>query len=232
MFLAVRETTHHSMEVISPGAALISAYKVHRTTGFLVKARCADENERRAIQSNSAAIDSHTVGFSEQGCQEQLAVATISFKRTSSFSQGNSSMRARQLVLVIFLLGLSLSGERGFAQRRNELQNAEACALNQGTLPGATPLISGPASAASYRVAMPETIRPFSRFGIAEHAGVGGFGFDLATPLANKFNLRVGSNFFNTSATFNEQGGGSMPIYACALHTDLWTGTRLRAASV
>ncbi len=187
---------------------MISAYKEHRTTGWLVRVCCSDENLRRTIQSNSAAIDSHTVGFCQrQGCQNRLAVATIPFKRTSSFSQGNSLMRAQQLVLAIFLLGLSFSGERGFAQRKNELQTMEESALNQSTLPGATPLMNGPASAASYRVAMPDTIRPFSRFGFAEHAGVGGLGFDLATPLATKFNLRVGSNFFNTSATFNEQGG-------------------------
>jgi hypothetical protein len=60
--------------------------------------------------------------------------------------------------------------------------------------------------AAGYRPALPISFRPFSAIGIASHAGVGGIGFDLATPLTRKFNLRAGSEFFGYSETFQDQG--------------------------
>jgi hypothetical protein len=46
----------------------------------------------------------------------------------------------------------------------------------------------------------------FSRVGLDAHVGVGGVGFDVATPLASRFNLRAGSDFFTYSTTFQEQG--------------------------
>ena len=51
-----------------------------------------------------------------------------------------------------------------------------------------------------------DPFHPFSRIGIATHAGLGGVGFDVATPLAKKINLRSGSDFFGYSTTFQEQG--------------------------
>lgn len=48
--------------------------------------------------------------------------------------------------------------------------------------------------------------RPFSRVGFDSHTGLGGIGFDIATPLAKKFNLRAGSDFFGYSTTFQEEG--------------------------
>jgi hypothetical protein len=58
-----------------------------------------------------------------------------------------------------------------------------------------------PASAA-----LPWTIRPFSRIGLEAHAGAGGIGFDVATPLSRRFNIRAGSDFFGYSTTFQDQG--------------------------
>ncbi len=40
---------------------------------------------------------------------------------------------------------------------------------------------------------------PFSALGIAVKVGVSGIGFDVATPLAQKFNLRAGASFFSYS---------------------------------
>jgi hypothetical protein len=48
--------------------------------------------------------------------------------------------------------------------------------------------------------------RPFSRIGFDSHVGIGGIGFDIATPLARKFNLRTGSDFFGYATTFQEEG--------------------------
>jgi hypothetical protein len=53
---------------------------------------------------------------------------------------------------------------------------------------------------------LPWTIRPFSRIGFDSHAGLGGIGFDIATPLSRRFNIRAGSDFFGYSTTFQDQG--------------------------
>jgi hypothetical protein len=50
------------------------------------------------------------------------------------------------------------------------------------------------------------TYRPFSSMGLATRVGFGGAGFDLATPLAKKFNLRAGTDFFGYDTSFQEQG--------------------------
>jgi hypothetical protein len=48
--------------------------------------------------------------------------------------------------------------------------------------------------------------RPFSALGIATRVGVGGVGFDFATPLAGKLNLRAGTDFFSYDTSFQEEG--------------------------
>jgi hypothetical protein len=50
------------------------------------------------------------------------------------------------------------------------------------------------------------TYRPFSGFGLATRVGFAGVGFDVATPLATKFNLRAGTDFFSYATSFQEQG--------------------------
>jgi hypothetical protein len=53
---------------------------------------------------------------------------------------------------------------------------------------------------------VPKPFRPFSRVGIASRVGLGGAGFDIATPLSKKFNVRAGSDFFSYSTSFQEEG--------------------------
>jgi len=48
--------------------------------------------------------------------------------------------------------------------------------------------------------------RPLGNVGISVKAGSEGIGFDIATPLARKFNLRTGASFFNYNHSFNEDG--------------------------
>jgi hypothetical protein len=50
------------------------------------------------------------------------------------------------------------------------------------------------------------TYRPFSGLGVATRFGFGGTGFDIATPLATRFNLRAGTDFFNYGTNFQEEG--------------------------
>jgi hypothetical protein len=54
--------------------------------------------------------------------------------------------------------------------------------------------------------ALPRNYPPFSRVGIGLYAGLGGAGVDLATPLARKFNVRAGAEYFSYSTTFQDQG--------------------------
>jgi hypothetical protein len=48
--------------------------------------------------------------------------------------------------------------------------------------------------------------RPFSAIGIELHGGLRGAGFDVATPLAKKFNLRAGADFLSVGMFFQEEG--------------------------
>jgi hypothetical protein len=48
--------------------------------------------------------------------------------------------------------------------------------------------------------------RPFSGLGVATRVGPAGAGFDFATPLVRKFNLRAGTDFFNYNTSFQEEG--------------------------
>ena len=50
------------------------------------------------------------------------------------------------------------------------------------------------------------TYRPFSGVGFATRVGFAGAGFDVATPLSRKLNLRTGTDFFNYDTNFQEEG--------------------------
>jgi hypothetical protein len=58
----------------------------------------------------------------------------------------------------------------------------------------------------SVGVVSPEQFRPFSRVAINSRVGVAGVGFDVATPMTKRLNLRVGSDFFGYSSNFLEEG--------------------------
>jgi hypothetical protein len=51
-----------------------------------------------------------------------------------------------------------------------------------------------------------ETIAPLSGLGFATRGGPAGTGFDVATPLATRFNLRTGTDFFHYKTSFQEEG--------------------------
>ena len=60
--------------------------------------------------------------------------------------------------------------------------------------------------ATSSTPALPRSYPAFSSVGVGLYAGLGGAGADLATPLARKFNLRAGAEYFSYSTTFQDQG--------------------------
>lgn len=60
---------------------------------------------------------------------------------------------------------------------------------------------------AGYSQALPASgLRPFSAVAVAFKVGAEGIGFDAATPLAAKLNLRGGASFLNYSHLLNEDG--------------------------
>ncbi len=67
-------------------------------------------------------------------------------------------------------------------------------------------------SSAAYVIPSPRplgatrTYRPFSSMGLATRVGFAGAGFDVATPLSTRFNLRAGTDFFSYSTSFQEEG--------------------------
>ena len=89
------------------------------------------------------------------------------------------SLRAGALAVWIGTLALIFCADRGVCQRM--------LAVPAGPVPA-------------------RTVSPFSRVGFDAQMGVNGIGFDVATPLARRINLRVGSEFFTYSTTFQEQG--------------------------
>jgi hypothetical protein len=97
-------------------------------------------------------------------------------------------MKARLIPLAVFVLVVLISSKGGMSQ--------------SDAGPAALPFVKLTTS----RPVMPKTFRPFSAVGIDSHAGVGGIGFDVATPLLRKFNVRAGSEFFGYSTTFQDQG--------------------------
>lgn len=52
----------------------------------------------------------------------------------------------------------------------------------------------------------PKSLHLFSQLGLAAQIGISGPGIDFATPLAQRFDLRVGGNFLPISTSFQEQG--------------------------
>jgi hypothetical protein len=78
----------------------------------------------------------------------------------------------------------------------------------------------------------PSFYRPFTRMGYDSHIGIGGIGFDIATPLFRKFNLRSGADFFSYTADFQEQGaniGASLRMRTAHANLDWFPfGARFR----
>ncbi|MEO6922505.1 MAG: hypothetical protein ABI142_01645, partial [Bryocella sp.] len=56
------------------------------------------------------------------------------------------------------------------------------------------------------RLQTPYRVHPFSTLGIQFKASLAGIGFDIATPLAQHFNLRAGGSIFSYAGTYNDSG--------------------------
>jgi hypothetical protein len=84
--------------------------------------------------------------------------------------------------------------------------SAPVITLQPSPAPPPAPLQSSIPAADAPKLVRSKPIRPFSTAALAVNFGSGGIGVELATPLAQHFNLRVGGSFFSYSGNFNSDG--------------------------
>ncbi len=128
------------------------------------------------------------------------------------------TMRSNRAVLLMFALLVFTTAAIAHAVTKDDVIAATAgySSSLSNALPDAPQVESGVPPAPKEEKAdkasktkqpeKPGGIWPFSTVGIAIKAGIGGAGFDVATPLARKFNLRGGASFFNFEHTFVSDG--------------------------
>ena len=126
-------------------------------------------------------------------------------------------MNSRRFCWGMVVVAFAFAGSSGFGQDVARVESASGKVMSavslralgvdarsgDASVAAATPgfVRPVPASVASHR-----EFRPFSRVGVSTRVGVAGVGFDVVTPMAKRFNLRVGSDFFGYSANFVEEG--------------------------
>jgi hypothetical protein len=109
--------------------------------------------------------------------------------------------------LPLILLLTSCFGDRVcFSQAISSPPAPQASAADPEVLFPAATTLATPAIQGVYRTARPERYRAFSGLGLEGHSGLGGIGFNAATPLTRRFSLRAGADFFSYSTTFKDQG--------------------------
>lgn len=114
-------------------------------------------------------------------------------------------MKSRILTLSALTIAVILVAQHGFAQiptLENTTFSAEAAPVHASSSPSTGAFVTLPPPAHGSR----DTYRPFSALGFDTRVGFAGTGFDVATPLAMKFNLRGGADFFSYTTSFQEQG--------------------------
>ena len=114
-------------------------------------------------------------------------------------------MKSHILAFSTLLIASTLSVPHTFAQTpgvENAALDPAIMPLSAGHLDSSAAFVTAPPRA----VGASRTYRPFSSLGLATRVGFAGTGFDLATPLAKRFNLRAGTDFFGYAASFQEQG--------------------------
>jgi hypothetical protein len=114
-------------------------------------------------------------------------------------------MKSHILALSAFTIALTLATPLALAQTpalENTALNTAPAPLHGDSFSSSAAFVTAPPRPLSAS----RTYGPFSALGFATRVGFAGTGFDVATPLATKFNLRAGTDFFNYATTFQEQG--------------------------
>ncbi|MGF7180582.1 hypothetical protein [Tunturiibacter psychrotolerans] len=105
-------------------------------------------------------------------------------------------------IFALSAFALALAIPHSLAQTtalENSAFNTEPTPMHANNYPSAAAFVSRPPVP---RAATP-SYHPFSAIGFATRVGLGGTGFDVATPLAMRFNLRAGGDFFNYATTLH-----------------------------
>jgi hypothetical protein len=114
-------------------------------------------------------------------------------------------MKPYNFALSAFTLAITLATPLAFAQTTaldNIAVNDAAGPLHADSFASSGAFVTAPPRP----LGATRTYRPFSSLGVASRVGFAGTGFDVATPLATRFNLRAGTDFFNYTTSFQEQG--------------------------
>jgi hypothetical protein len=132
--------------------------------------------------------------------------------RTSVTTEGRNLMKPVHFLPTLVIFSMVISIGRGNSQAPTpETVTTASSSPQQSHLFSSS---SNPTSDAEagvvivpkYPIVLPKSTTPFSRVGFAGRFGFAGSGFDIATILSSKFNLRAGSDFFAYSDTFAEDG--------------------------
>ncbi len=131
------------------------------------------------------------------------------------------------LVVFSVLLGRPLFAQTFAAPKVAEFVAPTPVALSSSTSPASPGYFPAPkltADVADGPVPPHETAnKPFSAIGVDVKIGAGGIGFDVATPLARKFNLRGTGYFFRYNTTITENYvsyGGDIQLASGGLSLD------------
>jgi hypothetical protein len=114
-------------------------------------------------------------------------------------------MPMKSHIFALSAVAMALAIPHSLAQTAalgNTAFNTKPAPMSDSDFPGAAGFVSRPPAPR----ATTQTYRPFSALGFATRFGLGGTGFDVATPLATRFNLRAGGDFFSYTTNFQEQG--------------------------
>jgi hypothetical protein len=140
-------------------------------------------------------------------------------------STGASVVSLSVLAVAVFLHGSAAPAQSGAGATEPLYSSSATHEAWEKVLASNDNVFVAPSSTAAGVVAVPpygqksqSFCSPFTRMGYDTHVGIGGIGFDIATPLFRKFNLRSGADFLSYTGHFQEQG------------TNIGANLRMRAA--
>lgn len=108
--------------------------------------------------------------------------------------------------LVVATSILSLPAAAQTASAANSLVASNSTASSPAAFDMAARSAEGVIRPVSVKPPKPRAAKPLSSVGLAWHVGVNGIGFDIATPVARKLNVRAGANVFSYALSFQEEG--------------------------
>jgi hypothetical protein len=137
--------------------------------------------------------------------EQNLSLADRESSRKPNSYETEPPMKSHIVAVSTLLLASALAVPHTHAQTagvENASLDSASAPLTAEHLASSAAFVTAPPRP----IGMARTYHPFSSLGLATRVDFGGVGFDLATPLARKFNLRAGTDFFDYDTSFQEQG--------------------------